>query len=1067
MTETQEQVLNRLLGNMRSGKADDRIAALEELRGLNYSSPAILQQLERMALNDPSKAAQAEARNALAAPIHRHIRGRLSSLSRTERQHLLEEIESWEQDELIGPEQAGILSQRYNFDFLPAVPPAPAPVERIPAPVQATPQPRPAQPSGPQPTLTERLLSQASINVFLYLGAFLVIGAALILAALVQAARLPILSGVTVIFAAGAIVLKKRLPQPSFALFIVFSFLLPILANVLGDSLDLTGQTANAYWSLVLFAMALIWGFGTWFYSSRLFSLASFLSLSLALLRFVEIFGAAFDWDVLCLTLSTLIGLLGVQLLKGWKDSKFALPLFVGGQLVQALALFVSTASVVIHLINSDASSSTWIAITLTWLAAACFYVWSGSLFQFELFSWASAASLLPVSWLTLHIFHASAPSQILGLWVWGATFAAVSEVAARSKTAKAGAFSLPFLLGSLPLFATAAAWGSSDKILYGFLCLGATALVYAVLHGVRPRAWVWAAALVFGLIAYLLAFQLPPLINAHISPVYRTLGASLLLLIPELFFKSPLTSASSWRWPPFIIGLPITLICVGMAISAGDQAATSSVTFAVYTLLFAAHAWHFQEPRAGYLATASAALSVRFAYLQTASDQWLPIFTGLAILYFAAGLLLRRDEKTRAWGGMFRTSGLVLGAMISLAALTMLKETGGWYVAAVGALFLVEVFVRPEDRMEAAGPALFSIAAFLILREFHVHVFVYYMLVISLIWLTADALYARTLKLRRLPGITRAIAGTLALGNALALIGPDPEARQAALCFGVYALVFAFDAWFYRKPVLGYAATASLPLSVFFILQALGKENWLYEIVALATLYYAAGYILRRREGLQGWSRMLLYSGLGLGVINSLSAPLQAGLGAVIPVAIAATLFATEALARRDVRLGFPANLLYFEAYALILTSLKVDEPQFFSMGAAVLGMLMHYLLRRARSGAGAFVTGMFSQLVLLGTTFVQLYSTEKLGFFVVIFLQGLAVLIYGVVIRSRSLVIAPIIFIVLSVFTVVYGVLKGISTVILIGCTGVLLLLLGILAVILRERITRIGERFSDWQA
>jgi hypothetical protein len=143
------------------------------------------------------------------------------------------------------------------------------------------------------------------------------------------------------------------------------------------------------------------------------------------------------------------------------------------------------------------------------------------------------------------------------------------------------------------------------------------------------------------------------------------------------------------------------------------------------------------------------------------------------------------------------------------------------------------------------------------------------------------------------------------------------------------------------------------------------------------------------------------------------------------------------------------------------------VNQPQFFSIGAAVLGMLMHYLLTRAGSKTGAFLTGMFSQLVLLGTTFIQLLSTQSLGFFTMIFFQALAVLAYGIVARSRSLVIAPVIFIVMSVIAVIFSTFRGIATAIMIGVTGIVLLLLGILAVLLRERITKMSERFSDWQA
>jgi hypothetical protein len=108
-----------------------------------------------------------------------------------------------------------------------------------------------------------------------------------------------------------------------------------------------------------------------------------------------------------------------------------------------------------------------------------------------------------------------------------------------------------------------------------------------------------------------------------------------------------------------------------------------------------------------------------------------------------------------------------------------------------------------------------------------------------------------------------------------------------------------------------------------------------------------------------------------------------------------------------------------------------------------------------------------MLSQLVLLGTTYIQMVSTQSLSFFVVLFLQSLLVLIYGLIQRSRSLVITPIAFAVIGVMTVIYTALRGLGPVILIGSTGVLLLVVGIVAVLMRERITRLGEQLSDWRA
>ncbi|MBK7456000.1 MAG: hypothetical protein IPJ46_20440 [Anaerolineales bacterium] len=214
-------------------------------------------------------------------------------------------------------------------------------------------------------------------------------------------------------------------------------------------------------------------------------------------------------------------------------------------------------------------------------------------------------------------------------------------------------------------------------------------------------------------------------------------------------------------------------------------------------------------------------------------------------------------------------------------------------------------------------------------------------------------------------------------------------------------------------------------------------------------------------------WGNTLLYSGLGLGVACSIAAPVLGGLDTAIPVAVAATLWAAEALRKKNVWLALPANGLYLLAYFIILVELNVDELQFFSMGAALLGLFQHYLLTRADARKGAFVMGMLSQFVLLGTTYTEMVNRNELIYFVVLFFQSLAVLVYGIVIRSRSLTFFPIGFVVLGVFTVVYSTLEGVAAIFLIGCTGVILLMLGILAVLARERISKLGERISDWKA
>ncbi len=414
----------------------------------------------------------------------------------------------------------------------------------------------------------------------------------------------------------------------------------------------------------------------------------------------------------------------------------------------------------------------------------------------------------------------------------------------------------------------------------------------------------------------------------------------------------------------------------------------------------------------------------------------------------------------------MLRNSALTLGALVSLSALFALKETGGWYALAVGLLFAAEMYLSRNGWFEIGVPVMFNIGAYLILRDFKIDELAYHLLAYSLVWLITDLLAQLTFtNPRPLKWIVRGIGAMLTLINYVILFNAD--SKIAAIGFGVYALLFLITSLIYRQPNLIYAFTLTLPLCATFLFRALDLTKWIHPVIVLAIIYYAIGYLFRASKRATGWDAPLLSSGLGLGVVVSFAAPILGGIDAALPVALAATLWAVEAFARRNVWLGFPANGLYLLAYFIILNELNVSQPQYFSIGAAMLGMIQHYLLTRIESKKGAFLMGMVSQLILLGTTYIQMVNTQQLGYFFVLFFESLAVIAYGVVIRSRSLTFVPIGIVALGLIAVLYSALKDISAVILVGCSGVLLLMLGILAVMMREKITKISEKLSDWEA
>jgi len=1064
----EQETLDRILGELQTKDRRRCLQALEELSSLKFSSPAILQQIEQLAIHHPDEEVHRKAVASLRTSIHQFVRRELNTLNRGDRVLLLKQILKWEEDGLIPPHFAEVINARYDFDVVaPRAAPEPAsPIQQAQPliPISAPPDIR----SGPRLTLTETLLSEASIRIYLYLGAFFVIAAALILAAVVEAARFPILAAATLLFGGGALLLRRRLPQPSFALFIVFSFLLPIDANVVEETLGLTKPALSVYWTFLFLMMAVIWGFSVWFYQSRFFSAVAFVALSLAFYRSGEIFNAEAELYIFLGMLASLAGLAGTLVLKKWKDTKLSLFVFLLAQTQVLGLLFLSLAFALIDIFDSNRANEWWLLVSLTWLFAASFFVLSDLLIPFLLFPWMAVAALLPLPWFFLNTFDVMQPAYAIGFLVWGTVLAFASEIVLRFPMEKFGKYYGALLAGSLlsvlTALSTALEWDEAGLI---FAALISAALVYGVLYMLRPRWYVWSLMLLSASAAFFTFFHLPVIEALAVPLVYQLSIASILLVVPELFTRSPLTLKLEPRWLTVALGIFVSLFGILAALVDFENLGRGALVLFLYAVLFTLHALQGKREWLGYFAAVLESLALVYALEHFGLDLWLPALTALSVTYYAAGFFFRRrTDEINVWGTILINSGLALGLLISSTSLFLSKESSGWYIILIALSFAVEVFARPLAWLELGVELLLSISLYLILDDFNTTRIGHFLFGTSLIWLGGDLIVGYLLKEKRVYRPITLGAGFVLVTMAAMVLWGELSPVAPTIYFSLYAVFFATYAFLKREPRLGYLATAFLPLAIPKFADLLNFDKWIFPLILLAVVYYAAGYGWRRGQKAAGWDQLFLYSGLGLGTITSLIAPLQGGLDLSIPVAIAATLFAVEAFARRSAWWAFPANGLYLLAYFMILWEVNVDDPQYYSVGASLLGMLMHYLLTRAASKTGAFSTGMLSQLVLLGTTYIQMIGTEKLSFFFVLFTQSMVVLVYGLIQRSRSLVITPIAFAVIGVMTVIYSALKGLGPVILIGSTGILLLLAGIVAVLMRERITKLGEQLSDWK-
>ena len=890
--ESTPEILNRILEGLKSGDSASQLAAICELENINYSSQAIILQLERLALHEKG-AVQELALAALNLTTNQFVASQLSKIAKPSRELILSEIRQWQESGLIDDQLGTVLRRHYDFDIRPGTPikarvAVPQPdAEKFESIEAATPfasqisaaQPAPEQVEQtvqmPRPSLTQVLLSETSIRIYLYLGAFFVIASAAILAALVQAARLPILLIATLVFAAGAVGVKKRLPQPSFAFAIVFSFLLPIDAGVIADTFNLSVHSNNGYWSAILFFMALTWAAGIWFYESRMFSLASFAAFTLGVFKLENTFNASNDWAIFTFGFCALMGLLGTQILKNWKDRNFAQPLFITAQVLQIATLFGALAVTALNLFLSDSSTDQWFAHMLTWIFAASFYAASDLLFPFVFFPWLSAASLFLIPGLFLTAVHASTPVMILGWWAGGTLIGLGSELAHRSKHPQGQKYQFPWLTLSLPLFFVSVIWGMVENIQFGFATLLGTGILYTVIHVIRPRWYVWIAALIAGLGAYFIFFGLPLIAKAEVDFGYQMLGASGFLLIPELFSKQPLTLQRTSNWPPVLLGILVTGINLLFAhshlLAGEDYFGRAAMIIGVDAILFAAFAFRFKQPRLGYLSTASIALTIVYALVHIHRDLWLPALTAVTAIYYSAGFVFARREQTKNWGTMLINSGLTLGAILSLIAVITLKPTGGWYALAIAALFVIEMFTRRDGYLELFVEILLSAALIISLNDFKVHEIGYYLFGLSLVWLACDALLKLTFKDRPTQFFTWLAGGGLTLGTAGALVITGLASAPVALCFAVYTAFFAAYAWTYRQPLLGYLSTAGASITMFYALDYLNVMTWLPIFAGLTLAYYVAGVFLRKQ--FVGWSEMFRYSGLALGSLLSVMA--------------------------------------------------------------------------------------------------------------------------------------------------------------------------------------------------
>ena len=848
-TKEESQILIERLG---SRNAKDRLKAVEAIGELPFHDEPLLKALELTAATDRNSEVRDSAFLSLQKLSKTSPRQTSQAVLTRDRGVILSAIQAWESEGLLPSHVARVIRHRYKVRPLPKKE------------ARAKAAPKDGR------NISQLLLSETSVKVALYLGAFFILTASFILAAIVEVARLPIISAVTLGAIISAWVLYRRIPLASFILSMIGTLLIPIDAAVILDLYTSPEFLSEPYWMGVAAILGIIWIAGTWVYESRLFSLLALIAFMLTGIFFSSWIDASFHTTLFVLAIASMCGLvLSVQIRRVSAEGLY-IPLFVVVQIALPVLLILSSLELIFEWgISGVFKDVAWFSVGCTWLTIMLAYMWSNRITPSGLFRVMATLCLIPSPLFFLQVASPSLQIVVNAAWIWGSLLALGSYFLSGTKSPDIETYS-PYIqvASSIPYaYAGILAFGIGPEMNFGFLL--ATAVVYLLMGLWKIRSIDWVFGLTFALWAYFSVFLIPS-IQARVFYIgYR--------LLPPL------------------------------------------------------------------------------------------------LAMFLIDLVARRVKKRK-------------------------KE---WFLPS-------------------------QLLAFLLGFIF---------LLINTVNGLADA--------------------SLEAAVAYMVVG---------IGVGAYALL-------YPQPHLGYFATASISLALVFRVINLHQTDWLWSFLGLSLIYYLVGLSLRTIFRVEVWGRVLRVSGLLLGAITAIGAVFEGGQPSVIVIALIATMYAFEAFRQRNVWLGFPTNAIYLAAYFMALHELDVIEPQFYSIGAALLGIIMHYLLVRGNNLIAAFLTGLVSQLILLSTTYVQMVSSDKLSFFFILFFQSLVMLIYGLVVRARSFIIVPIIFVLLSVITVAFSVLSGIPTAIIIGCTGFILLLLGILSLALRKQMLdatdRLGEMLGGWRA
>jgi hypothetical protein len=275
--------------------------------------------------------------------------------------------------------------------------------------------------------------------------------------------------------------------------------------------------------------------------------------------------------------------------------------------------------------------------------------------------------------------------------------------------------------------------------------------------------------------------------------------------------------------------------------------------------------------------------------------------------------------------------------------------------------------------------------------------------------------------------------------------------------------------------PVLAYLGIGAVFVGHFYLIEVLGRgrgwDVWPAYTAGLCACFVALAWLLRREPLVDIYATPLRRAGLWLTVVPMAGSVLifQPIVGAVT-FAIAGVTYAANAALRRVLYLAYLSIGAFVVVIWSVLLALDVSEPQAYviPLGLALSGVGWNE--RRHRRGVLYRLFTLLGLIVLMGSAFVQSLPRGAYAYALLLLLESLVSVAWGVRIRLRGYVQVGGLALIANAVVQLGPAFVELSGWIQLGLTGVILFGGGMVALFKREEILaarrRLAEEWREWK-